>query len=115
MTKVILIHPFELRPEVNAEEFEEFFLTEMAAYTRALPGWKQHLLKCFRGEREGKYTALLEVESREAYERYFPPSGSPAPEDAQVVETYAATYERLRSFVVDLPNPRTSDYIILGE
>jgi hypothetical protein len=71
MTRVFGMHEIELNPSVNEEEFENFFLQEMAPAS-IFPGWSIHLLKGDRGMREGKYLVLFEIESTEARDRFAP-------------------------------------------
>ena len=71
MPTVYGLHEIELQPGVEPDEYERFFAEEVAP-TVELPGWKTRLLKGDRGERAGKYLVLLEIESLEARDRYFP-------------------------------------------
>jgi len=74
MTRVYGLHEIELNPGVNEEEFENFVRTEMA--NAPMPsGWSFRLLKGNRGERNGKYLALIDIESVEARDRFAPDSG----------------------------------------
>jgi hypothetical protein len=59
---------------MEPDEYERFF-AEQVAPTVELQGWKTHLLRGDRGERAGKYLVLLEIESLEARDRYFPRPG----------------------------------------
>ncbi len=71
MPKLYSVHPVELRPGVKAEDFENYVKEGWPSYT-PYPGWKAHILKGDRGDRDGKYTVLLEIESIEARNRIFP-------------------------------------------
>src|SRR5215211_9391078 len=71
MPMVYGLHEIELQPGVEPEEYERVFAEEFSP-SFTLPGWKTHLLKGERGERAGKYLILLEIESLEARDRYFP-------------------------------------------
>ena len=71
MPTVYGLHEIELQPGVEPDEYERFFAEELAP-SPELPGWKVHLLKGDRGARAGKSLVLLEIESPEARDRYFP-------------------------------------------
>ena len=71
MTRVFGMHEIELNPGVKEEDFENFFLNEVAK-TPFYPGWSFRLLKGDRGERKGKYLMLVDIESVEARERFSP-------------------------------------------
>jgi hypothetical protein len=71
MPKLFGLHEIELQPGVEPDEYERFFAEEVAPKFE-LPGWNTHLLKGDRGERAGKYLVLLEIDSLEARDRYFP-------------------------------------------
>ena len=61
MAKLYCLHEIELRPGVSPAEFEKVAaeVNESANYE----GWTAHLLKGERGERNGKYLFLYEIES----------------------------------------------------
>jgi hypothetical protein len=71
MGKVYGIHEIELHPGVSEESFVKFFNQEFAK-SYAEFGWHLMLLKGDRGQREGKYAVLFELESREARDRLVP-------------------------------------------
>ena len=71
MPRVLGLHEIELQPGVEPEEYERVFAEEIAP-SFTLPGWKTHLFKGERGVRAGKYLVLLEIESQESRDRYFP-------------------------------------------
>ena len=75
MPKLFGLHEIELQPGVEPDEFERFFAEELAP-SPMVPGLKVHLLKGDRGERAGKYLVLLEIESVETRDRYFPRPGA---------------------------------------
>jgi hypothetical protein len=79
MPTVYGLHEIELQPGVEPDEYERFFAEEVAP-TVELQGWKTHLLRGDRGERAGKYLVLLEIESLEARDRYFPRPGEESEE-----------------------------------
>jgi hypothetical protein len=71
----------------NAKGIRRFF-AERIASSFTLPGWKTHLLKGDRGARAGKYLVLLEIESLEARDRYFPRPGEESEEFTQLFEQH---------------------------
>ena len=75
MARVFGLHEIELNPGVNEEDFENFFLNEVAK-APLYPGWRARLLKGDRGARKGKYLMLVDIESAEARDRF-----SPAPDE----------------------------------
>ena len=79
MPTVIGLHEIELRPEVDRAEYERHFAEEVATRPM-LPGWTARLLRGERGPRAGKYLVLLEMESVEAGDRYFPAEGQESAE-----------------------------------
>jgi hypothetical protein len=87
MPKVFGLHEIELQPGVEPEEYERFFAAEIASL-HTLPGWKTHLLKGDRGARAGKFLVLLEIESLEARDRYFPKQGEQSEEFTGFLEQH---------------------------
>ena len=79
MPTVYGLHEIELQPGVEPDEYERFFAEEIAP-SPMVPGWKVHLLKGDRGVRAGKFLVLLEIESLEARDRYFPRPGEESEE-----------------------------------
>jgi hypothetical protein len=80
MAKVLELHTFELKPGTQEKVFEEFVIRVLFPVYRNVPGQNVHLLKGDRGERAGKYSLLVEVESVERRDQIYPPEdqdGSP--------------------------------------
>ena len=94
MTKVFGMHEIELNPGVNEEDFENFFLKEMATGP-IFPGWRIHLLKGDRGVREGKYGVLFEIESAEARDRFAPGPNQSNEETDRFLEEHKETLDPL--------------------
>jgi hypothetical protein len=115
MAKVFGIHEIELRPGVTAEEFEQFYREE-ASQAATLEGWKGYLLKGDRGEREGKYVFLVEIESIEARDRYSPTPDETSEEAKRIVESSADVWEKLRRLAT-IPGEDTmyTDYIVVSD
>jgi hypothetical protein len=87
MPTVYGLHEIELQPGVEPDEYERFFAEELAP-SPMVPGLKVHLLKGDRGERGGKYLVLLEIESLEARDRYFPRPGEESEEFTRFFEQH---------------------------
>jgi hypothetical protein len=77
-------------------------------------GWKSYLLKGDRGDREGKYLWVIEVESVEARDRFFPAPGEISKEAQQFFEAQAAVFEKWTTFATDLDTIYT-DYVVVGK
>src|SRR4029453_6827012 len=96
MPTVYGLHEIELQPGVEPDEYERFFAEELAL-SPELPGWKVHLLKGERGARAGKFLVLLEIESLEARDRYFPSPGEESEEFTRFFQEHpeaAAAWEK---------------------
>jgi hypothetical protein len=115
MAKVFGIHEIELRSGVTAEEFEQFYREE-ASQAATLEGWKGYLLKGDRGEREGKYVFLVEIESIEARDRYSPMPDETSEEAKRIVESSADVWEKW-SRLATTPRQDTmyTDYIVVSD
>ena len=87
MPTVYGLHEIELQPGVEPEEYERFFAEEIAP-SPMVPGWKVHLLRGERGARVGKFLVLLEIESVEARDRYFPNPGEESEEVTRFFEQH---------------------------
>jgi hypothetical protein len=94
MPTVYGLHEIELQPGVEPEEYERFFAEEAEeiAPSPMVPGWKVHLLKGERGARVGKFLVLLEIESVEARDWYFPNPG----EESEEVTRFLNSTQKLR-------------------
>ena len=113
MAKLYGLHEIELRPGVSPEEFEK-----VAAETNFadLEGWTTHLLKGERGERNGKYLVLVEIESIAARDRYAPTADGPYSAEAEEISRRnAALWEPWRKLAT-MPGEGTvyTDYVMLG-
>jgi hypothetical protein len=96
MPTVYGLHEIELQPGVEPDEYERFFAEEIAP-SPMLPGWRVQLLKGDRGVRAGKFLVLLEIESLEARDRYFPNPGEESEESTRFFEQHpeaAAVWEK---------------------
>lgn len=72
MARMVSIHEYELRPDVNPSDFERAVCEAERRGLFALPGLVEHrFLKGVKGARQGAYTAVWVFESREAWERLW--------------------------------------------
>lgn len=113
MAKVYGMHRLALLPGVKGEDFEQFF-REAASQIPAVQGWRWYLLKGDKGDREGKYLLLAEIESVETRDRYAPPSGDVPPETQQWFQDAAKVFEQWRTFASGPTDPTFTDYVVVG-
>ena len=120
MTKVFGLHEIELNPGVKEDDFENFVLTEMAN-APTYPGWSFRLLKGDRGERKGKYLALIDIESVEARDRFAPAPGQSSEETERFDEENKEIGERMwQKWATFSPtnfgeNSNYTDYLVLDK
>ena len=76
MAKVFYIHNLKLDPGVTEAEFEKWYKEELPSFTHR-PGHHFYLIKGIRGDREGQYTLMGEIESLENYRQGRTPDGQP--------------------------------------
>ena len=83
MGRIISIHEYDLKPGVDAQEFENALRDAEARGLLQLPGLvAHHFVKGTKGVRREAYAALWVYESREAWERLWGSSQEPRrPED----------------------------------
>jgi hypothetical protein len=115
MSKVFGMHMIALKPGVKAEDFEKF-VTEEVLPLPSLEGVETYLLKGDRGDREGKYLIMYEIESPEVRDRYFPSPGEMSKEAQQFFESpaTAAALEKWATFATPFDVIYT-DYIAVGK
>ena len=112
MAKVFGMHMIALKPGVKAEDFERFVVEEV--YPANIEGWNFYLLKGDRGDREGKYLWMIEVESVETRNRFFPSPGEMSEEAQQYFEAQAAVFEKWATFATPL-DVISTDYVVVGK
>jgi hypothetical protein len=112
MAKVIGFTPIELHPGVNGEDFERFWSEEYAPFGAKI-GWKGRIFKADRGERDGKYAVMWEMDSVEARDRYVPTRGVLTDEAKQALgPTFRPLSDKLGTSVMSWP---FTDYVELDE
>jgi hypothetical protein len=118
MAKVFSIHEIELHPGVDERDFERFFLEEVADVP-IYPGWKACLAKCDRGRRTGKYAVIIEIESVEARDRYYPSAYEESEEgerfDREQIPEIGQIWEKWKAFATTTPGESTvhADYVVV--
>lgn len=113
MAKVFGMHLITLHPGVKAEDFEKFVMEEVYSVA-SFEGFNYYLLKGDRGDREGKYLWMIEVESVEVRNRIFPSPGGMSKEAQQFFETHAAVFEKWANFATPMDDIST-DYVVVGK
>lgn len=120
MTRVFGMHEIELHPGIKEEDFENFFLKEMAT-APMYPGWSVQLLKGDRGARKGKYLLLFDIESLESRDRFSAAPNQGSQEASQfdkahedVLEPVFQKWNAFSPTNVAL-HPNFTDYIVLDK
>ena len=114
MTKVIGIHRLELKPGVTEEQVRP--VLEQLTHEATLPGIKLMCGKGDRGERAGQYVLLIEIESVETRDRYFPvPGGQPSAEYQELAARDSHLAEQFDQVFTNFPDPGYTDYVITNE
>jgi hypothetical protein len=93
MAKLFGMHEIELHSGVKPEDFERFVVEEVNR-SQPLPGVVGHMLKGDRGDREGKYLLMLEFESKELRDRFFPSPDQVSEEAQRYMEPTRAMAEK---------------------
>lgn len=112
MAAVIGIHHLSLKPGVTDEQA----YTMAARLTRDLsaPGVRSRVGKGDRGPQAGQYVLILEVDSVETRDGYFPLSGEASAEYSQRLAPLAGLMEQAEAVFV-FPDPNFTDYVVVGE
>ena len=72
MARIISIHEYQLKPESDAEQFEQAIRSAESRGLLRLPGLvAHHFIKGIKGARHGAYAAVWVYESREAWEQIW--------------------------------------------
>jgi hypothetical protein len=88
MAKVISVHEYELKPNVQGAAFERAMHDAERRGLFDLPGLTDHyFLRGLKGARRGAYTAIWIFESREVWEKLWGTVESPRPA-AEYPETW---------------------------
>jgi hypothetical protein len=72
MRRIFAIHEYELRHDIDSQEFESVLKNTLLSKELDMPGLEsRHLLKGYKGERKSKYSVLWIFKSQEALEELF--------------------------------------------
>ena len=118
MARVFGLQMIRLKPGVKTEDFEEFVKEEVSQGT-VYEGWQAHVLKGLRGDREGRYLWMWEIESVEALNRYFPGLGpeTETEEAKRFHETHADEMEQFMkkwdTFATPFHDRISTDYVVV--
>jgi hypothetical protein len=118
MARVFGLHEIELNPGVNEEDFEKFFLNEVAK-APFYPGWRARLLKGDRGARKGKYLMLIDIEDVAARDRFAPADDHGSEEadqfDQQHKDEMEPLFQKWGTFSPIQPGQNSiyTDYLVL--
>ena len=115
MSKVFGMHAVELKPGVDEREFEDFICNQLIPVYRVVPGQTIHLLKGDRGERNGKYMVLIELESPARRDHIYPAEGGFAEDVQQLVGDVDPIFEKLATFVENFPDETVTDYVMVSD
>jgi hypothetical protein len=114
MPRLVCIHEVELAEGADPAEFERLFTEGAAELT--LPGWKVQLLSGDRGVRAGKYAYLMEIESVDARDRFFPQDGAESEEfDRWLAEHPGAADVLQQSHALQSGPEVTTDYLVVAD
>ena len=109
MGKVFGIHAIDLKPGVTEADLEQYVRDS----TVSIPGITMYVAKGDRGAYAGRYVSIVEIESAELRERYFPPGGETSEEWNRLVAPFAAEIERFGQ-ITTWPDPDFTDYHVIG-
>jgi hypothetical protein len=115
MAKVFGMHALELLPDSDENEFEEFMRKDFLPSYSRVSGQTARLLKGDRGERTGKYLVLIELESPERRDQIYPSEGVVADDVQQLVGNIESLVSTVRSFLVEFPDSRYTDYVTVSD
>ncbi len=110
MGKVISFHAIDLQPGVTEADLERY----VQDLRYAVPGQTVYLAKGDRGARSGQYAVIVEFESADLRDRYFPTADTTSDEYTQLAAPFTAELERF-SQLTTWPDPTYTDYHVLGQ
>jgi predicted ester cyclase len=110
MGKVFSIHAIDLQPGVTDADLEDF----VRNLRYAIPGQTVYLVKGDRGARTGQYAVLVEFDSVDLRDRYFPSEETASAEYNTHAAPFMAELERFGQLTT-WPDPAFTDYQVLGQ
>ena len=116
MAKVFGIHRLELKPGVNAAEFEQVVAGEFNTLPQGVPGWQASIVKGDRGNEVGQYLLIFEIESVQARDKAIPGDGTLSPEAQQAMAQAAPVFDKLNGYLTHKLGEETpfTDYVAVG-
>jgi hypothetical protein len=104
MGKVISIHEYELKPDVEVSDFEHALHIAEDQELFQLPGLVgRHFIKGLKGSRIGKFAAIWVYESRDVWEDLWGPPDQPR-ESAEYPENWQKWEKLLEHFLAQDPD-----------
>jgi hypothetical protein len=113
VSKVFGMHVIALKPGISPEAFETFIQDEFYALA-PLAGTEVYVLRADRGDREGRYLAMLEFDSAETRNRHFPAPGELSEEVQRTYASWAGTLEKWAKFATPI-DVISTDYKVIGK
>ena len=113
MARVYGIHSVELKPGVDGHEFEQYVVQELNPILGQVPGQSIYFLKGDRGARAGQYLLVFDLETVERRDSLYPLTDEGSEEANKFFADNNAVMEKLDSFVVRLPAPKFTDYVVI--
>ena len=112
MAKVLGVREVDLNPGVSAQEFEQW-ITETLPQLPKGAGVKVYFLKADRGDRNGKYLMVTEMDSVATRDRYWPNPGQPSEEGARL-DPPAEVMEGFQRFTAPSSTDGFTDYVVIA-
>lgn len=104
MGRMISIHEYELKPELEASDFEQAIQKARDRGLLQLSGLSSfHFLRGVRGKRRGRYAAIWIYESKEVWEELWGPVGQPVDRESYPHHWKVWEGEVLAPFLVSDP------------
>jgi hypothetical protein len=113
MAKVYGMHNVELKPGVDGQEFERFVAQELNAILGQVPGQSLYFLKGDRGVHAGHYLLVFEIETVKRRDALYPLTDEGSEEANKFFADNNAVMEKLDRFIVSLPDPEFTDYVVI--
>ena len=116
MARLFGIHEIELHSGVKPDDFGRFVVEEVIG-SQPLPGVVMRVLKGDRGDREGKYLLMMEFESTELRDRYFPAPDQVSEEAQRYLESTKPMAEKWATLgtVLGTGEDVYTDYVVVEE
>ena len=109
MAKIVGIHQLELKPGVTEQQADEMATRMTREFS--MPGLTNRVAKGDRGPRSGQYIMIVEIDSVDRRDRYFPLNGEDMAELNQHAAPHAELMEQIAAVFV-FPDPNFTDYVV---